>query len=724
MSSTNDSAIPQSALHKFLGNQGTPFDFNRYLLLFRRNLWLIAVIVCVAMAATYAWLSRQPKLYSSRAVVQVEQGEAKVLGSKVEEVQAQNLQAEDYIQTIVQSLTSNSVMVRAAQVIGLDKDPTLFPGVASGKTYTDDAIASQIRRRVAVSLRRNTRLIDVTAEDVKPQQASDIAGAVVQAYLRLTFEEQFKTSNQATQFLQEEADKLKKKLEGSERKLQEYKEQHNAVSLESSQDILTEKLKDLNGRSIEAKNNRIKLESDLDLIRKIPANDTDRMLQIGSVAAIPQVAAIRSQIVNAEADLAALQKRYLPLHPKYIGAVTQIQRLKESLVETLRNAGKILEAQYASAKDSEDKINVLLQEQENAALGLSKLAIPYNTLQREVDSDKAMYDALNTRIRETSISQGIEKSPFHLVESPLPGRYPVKPEMAKVLALAFVLSLALGVGIVVTVDSLDETLRSVDQAEQFLGLPTLAVIPEEPQRRGSMTSAFVRNDSRQAEGFRALRASLSMLGNDEESRRIFMVTSAVPSEGKSFSSLSLAQAFAMDGHRTLLVEGDMRRPSLYKAYPSLAKRDTAGVTDVLSGNTPLEEAMVDAPEENLSILFAGRAAPSPAELLSGKAFDRMIGQLREKFDRIVIDTAPVNAVSDTLTMISAAQYVVLIIRPAHTSKRAVARACHLIAKAKGVLAGFVLNRANFKVGSGYYYYYYGNKYSYKGYYRPTDRTTR
>src|SRR5258708_23233071 len=115
MSSTNDSAIPQSALHKFLGNQGTPFDFNRYLLLFRRNLWLIAVLVCVAMAATYAWLSRQPKLYSSRAVVQVEQGEAKVLGSKVEEVQAQNLQAEDYIHNIVHRLTSNSAILRAAQ---------------------------------------------------------------------------------------------------------------------------------------------------------------------------------------------------------------------------------------------------------------------------------------------------------------------------------------------------------------------------------------------------------------------------------------------------------------------------------------------------------------------------------------------------------------------------------------------------------------------------------
>jgi succinoglycan biosynthesis transport protein ExoP len=716
MSSMSDEpAIPQAALHKFLGNQGSAFDFSRYFLLFRRNLWLILVIVCVVMAATYAWLSRQPKLYASRAVVEVEQEEAKVLGSRVEDVQRQNLESDDYIQTIVQSLTSTSVMLRAAQILGLDKDPTLFPGVTAGKTYTEDAIAGQIRRRVGVSLRRNTRLIDITTEDVNPQRASNIAGAVEQAYLRQTFEEQFRTANQATQFLQEEADKLKKKLEESERRLQQYKEEHNAVSLETSENIITERLKDLNTRAIDAKNTRIKLESDLEMVRKIPANDTNRMLQIGSVGAIQQVSEIRAQIVNAEADLAALQKRYLPLHPKYIGAVTQIQRLKESLVETLRNAGKILETQYSSAKDSEDKLNAMLQEQENAALDLSKLAIPYNTLQREVDSDKAMYDALNTRIRETSISKGIEKSPFHLVEEPVPGNHPVKPEMTKVLGLAFVVSLALAIAMIVTIDSLDESLRSVDQAEEFLGLPALAVVPEEQSKQAG--SAFVRNDSRQAEAFRSLRTGLSMLGNDEEARRIFLMTSAVPSEGKSFSSLSLAHAFAMDGHRTLLVEADMRRPSLYKAFPKLAKRDTLGLTDVLSGNSVLDEVFVPAPEENLTLLFAGRAAPSPAELLSGRAFDKIIARLLNIFDRIVIDTAPINAVSETLTMISAAQYVVLVVRPAHTSKRAVARACHLIGKAKGVMAGFVLNRANFKIGSGYYYYYYGKKYSYKGYYQ-------
>src|SRR5258708_478281 len=713
----SDVALPKSVLHKFLQGQGLVFDFNRYLFLIQRRLWLVIVLVCLAMIGTFAWLSRQPKIYASRAVVQVEQEEAKVLGSKVEDVQSTNLTQGDLLQTIVQSVTSNSVMIGVAQILSLDKDSTLFPGVQNGKVYPEAAIASLIRQRVHVSLRRDTRLIDIVAEDTKPERARDIASAVFQSYLRLNFVQQYKTASQATQFLQEEADKLKKKLEASERQLQAYKEQHNAVSLENSENIISEKLKDLNSRAIDAKNSRIRLESDIDTLRKIPANDTARMLQIGSVAAIQQVSEIRNQIVTAEAELAALQKRYLPLHPKYIAAITQIQRLKQSLQETLRDAGKILETQYASAKDAEDKINALLKEQEQAALDLSKLAIPYNTLQREVDSDRAMYDALNTRIRETSISQGVEKSPFHMVEEPLAIYLPVKPEVWKGVAIAFVVSLAAGLALIITVDSLDETLRSVDQAEEFLGIPALAVVPEEANRVRRLGSAFARNDSRQAEAFRTLRASLSLLGNEDDARRVFLITSAVPGEGKSFSSISLAHSFAMNGYRTALIEGDMRRPSFYTAFPDIATRETLGLTDVLSGNCALNEALIPSPQENMMILFAGRKAPSPAELLAGRALDRAVETLRQDFDRIVIDTAPINAVSDTITMISAAQYVCLVVRPARTRKRAIARAIHLIEKAKGALAGFVLNRAKFSVGSGYYYYYYGNKYSEKSYYK-------
>ena len=714
-----DVGVQKSAALKFLQGQGVGFDFNRYFFLIRRRLWLLILIVCLGGLGALVFLLREPKVYASRAVVQVEQEEAKVLGSKVEAVQSDQLEAPDLMETIVESLTSNTVLIGVNQALGLDKDPFITkdpfnPPWVPEKPDTELTLADKLRKKITVTLRRDTRLIDIVAEHTDPVRARDMAAAVVHSYLHQTFEQQFKTLSEATSFLQEEADKLKMKLETSERQLQAYKEQHNAVSLENNEDIITAKLKELNSKAIEAKNHRIQLESDIETLRKIPPSDTERMLQIGSVTQISEVSNRLSLVTKAEADLAALQKRYLPLHPKYIAAVTQIQSLKQSLKDALRDAGKILETEYAAAKESEDKMNEALQDQEKEALGLSKLAIPYNTLQREVDSDKAMYDALQTRIRETSISQGVEKSPFHVIEEPMVTNKPVKPDIVKGVGIALAVSFAVGLTLIILMDYFDDTLRSVDQAEEFLGLPALAVIPEDP-RSGNLHTAFESKDSRQAEAFRNLRAAISLLGNDDEARRVFLITSAVPGEGKSFSSLSLAHSFALNGYRTLLIEGDLRRPTFQNAFRDLANQQKVGLTDVLSGNCRADEVTVQTQYENLSVIFAGRSAPHPAELLAANSLIDVISELKLHFDRIVIDTAPINAVSDTLTMIPAVQHVCLIVRPAKTRKSAINRAIHLIAKAKGNLAGFVLNRAKFTVGSGYYYYYYGKKYADKTY---------
>jgi polysaccharide biosynthesis transport protein len=706
--------VQKHLIRDFVQGAGKDFDIVRYYQLFLRHLWLVGLIVTVALIGTFAWLSRQPKEYGSRAVVLVEQQQRKIL-SNMEEVQPENLETEDYLNTVVQSLTSESLMLRVAHAIGLEKDPKIFPPQPDGKSYSDPAIAKAMRHRVAAALRRGTRLIDITVEDEYPERAKEIADTVVKEFFRQTFEQKYSVSRLASDFLQEQADKLKAKLDQSEEKLQAYKERNNAVSLEQNQNITVDKLKELNTRVTAAKDARIKVESDIEQLRRLKPDDVDGMLQISSVAAIPQVASVRTQIVQAEAELAALKKRYLPLHPTYIKAVTTIQRLKESLQETLRDAGKILATQYASARDTESKLTTALNEQEKAALDLSKLAIPYNVLEREVQSDRAMYDSLVARVRQTTISEGIEKNPFHVVEEPMASTVPVKPEKMKIMMIAFVFALIVAAVLVIILDSLDESLRSVDQAEQFLGLPALAIIPEE-QRPNSVMLPIMpillnySQTSRQAEAFRTVRASLSLLGG-ESSRRVFLFASALPAEGKTFCSVNTAMAFCVEGLRTVVVEADLRRPSLHKLFKGLADRNTPGLSDVLAGNEPLDTVIRPGPAENLSFLFAGRRSPNPAELLASKSFPLLIEALLERFDRVICDSAPINAVSDTLTLISAVQHVCLVVRPEKTPKRAIARACHLVDKAGGKLAGFLLNRVKFKYGSGrHYYYYYGDEY--------------
>jgi polysaccharide biosynthesis transport protein len=683
---------------------GGGLDFGYYLHLLLRYIWIFIAFVVAAVAVAMFLLFRQPEMYVATAVIQVEQQEQMVLRSE----EPVRLESPDYMTTVAATLTGDSFLVRVAKAAGLLNDPTFLP--PSAESYPDVVIADRMRRLVTANVRSEpklTRLIDISVTDTDPQRAQLIAETIVKEFMRRVIEQRMAVARVASDFLRDEADKLKTKLENSEQKLQQYKEEQDAVSLVNDQNITVERLKELNTQVGETKNLRIKLESDIELLRTIPPDDSDRMLQIPSVSAIPQVQAIRTQIVNAEAELAATQKRYGPQHPKNIQAVTQIRQLKESLKETLRNAGEILGTQYQSAKDAEQKLNEALAEQEKAALELNKIAIPYNVLQREVDSDRAMYDALNQRLRETNVSAGLETTPFRIVEEPMDAKPAGRP-LLKMLGLGLFLGVALGAGAIFGLDMLDSSLRYVDQAESFLKLPVLAVVSELEGHHGDrIPNVFASaNHGQQAEAFRSMRTALSLLG-DEAHRRKFLVTSAVPGEGKTFCAFNAAMAFALEGQKTVLVDADLRMPAVHRIFSdSEGARRHLGLSDYLAGNTNLDGIIIAGPQENLSAICAGNKTTNPGELLGADAFVTLMKALVEKFDRVIIDSAPVNAVSDTLRITPLVDYVCLTVRAAKTPKKALARGRKLIENARGKLAGFILNRVHLGRDSAYYFYHY------------------
>ena len=703
-------------MRDFVRGGGKELDFTRYFHLFRRNLWLVVLIVLVACGAMYAWLLQQPPQYASKSVVQLENEQQRVLG-KVEDVQPQVLTTDDYFNTVAQSFNSETLMLRVARATGIDKDPKIFPPLPDGKTYSDKAIASTMLKRISAELRRATRLIDITVLDEQPARANLVAQAVVTEFIRQAVEQQYNVSQMASKFLQEEANKLKSKLETDEQQLQAYKERYDALSLEKTENITVEQLKDLNARAMGAKNDRIKLEADMEQVKRTSPSDTEGLLQISSVQTIPQVAEIQAQLNAAKTEMRQLMNADLSAYkkpqsqPKYIRAQDSLQQLQAQLGATLQNARKLLAARLKTAKDTEDKLNAAFHEQEQAALDMNRIGIPYNVLQREVDSERSMFDALMTRVRETTISSEIKSSPFHIIQEPIVSVWPVKPEKLKMMLVALVFGLVLSGVMLVVMDSLDNTLRSVDQAEEFLGVPALGAVPEEKLRKRAKHPFVVVDSpqSRQAEAFRFIRTSISLLG-PESSRRVFLMTSAVSEEGKSFSALNTAAAFAIEGLKTVVVEADLRRPSFWKVLPKMANKKTPGLSDYLSGRAPLEAVLRQSPVPNLSVIFAGQTAHHPAELLGSGTFSTLIEYLKESFDRVIFDSPPINAVSETLNLIKLVQYVCLVVRPGKTPKKAIARACALVEKAGGKMAGLFLNRVNFRIGAAESYYYYGQRY--------------
>jgi capsular exopolysaccharide synthesis family protein len=748
---------PPARLHAAMDRMENLFDFRRLWNLVLSRWWIIALIVGFATLATLGYLFNATKIYESRAVLQVQQQEQQVVN--IDGVREDNPSTLDYVNSVVQALTSRNLLLRVIEANNLRNNEVFAP--PREQPYSDVELADLLEEKVAVKLRRLTRLVEITVQDPDPELARTLAASFVKEFLRENFAQKMTVTQVANDFLQEEAEKLKAKLEESERKLQAYKENNQAVSLDERQNIIVEQLKEINTKVTEAQSERMKLEADIEQVREIGNNPED-LMRIGSVAELPQVKEARELLVEAESELAQLQDRYLHKHPKHIAAVRKVESLRDSLNRNLFKAGDILGRQYAAAQQTEAKLSEALQNQENTALDLNNLAIPFNVLQREVETDRALYESVITRMKETAVTSGIEQAPFTLIEEPMVASKPSKPRMLRTLALALVLSSLLAVGGLVLYDNLDTSLRSIDDAEAALELSSLAGIPDHrPAGLARLKQAAAREKSavpdrlekaRQlaaqaraggvaasdlqelvkpapdqrtsremypiatiddpasslAESYRTLRANLAMLG-PEENRRILLYVSAIPEEGKTYTSLNTAVVLAQQGHKTLIVDADLRRPSMHKALLGAAQ-PPPGLTDVFTGNARLEEVVIPTTVPNLYFLSAGTRAPNPAELIASADVRFLVQQLGDIFERVVFDSAPVNAVSDTLTIAPHVHKTILVVRSGKTPRKAVNRALMLLRKSGAKVAGFVLNRLPTGRTAGYYYYYYGDKY--------------
>ena len=687
-------------------------NLQHYLFLFLRYSWLIILIAAAVVAGTWAWLGKQAPVYASRAVLQVEMEQAKVVD--IEDVKENRVTGIDAVNTVIQTLTNNTVMLGVAKATGRSEEWAARDPSGKITPSMESALAASVRSQLTVGLRRGTRLIDIVAEDNNPEKAQSLARAVVSEFLDLQLSDRSSVSRDANLFLVSEANKLKNQLEESEAKLAQYRIDNNAVSVKDQQNIVVQRLSALSAEVTGANAQRAALESDLAALKDIKTTSTEGLLKLSSVANLPEVAQLRTNLSTRDADFSAVTERYLELHPKYKAAQGAAAEAREKLRTAVASAGDTLRQQYNTFSETEQKLKDMLKDQETKALQLDQLSIPYNVLQREAATDRTLYETILTRLKETDVTQGLTKTPYKLTEEPLINPIPVRPNKTKTLLTAGLLALAAGAGLILLLDRLDSSIRTVDDAERSLELPVLAAVPDADLTKLSKGGITIIEDSgsSQAEAFRTLRASLSLLG-EEDQRRLILVTSAIPSEGKTFTSINLAAAFATQGLSTLLVDADLRRPALSATLLDRDERkltEYRGLTDVLSSLCLPEEAIRPTAVPLLSLLPSGRRAPNPAELLAQVSMEKLLKLLTAKYDRVVIDSAPINAVSDSLGLAPRVHAVCLVLRFGKTPRRAIQRALTLLQKSGARMAGLVMNRMPSSRGASYYYYYYGDPY--------------
>ena len=660
--------------------------------------WLFAVPLVIGLGLAFWYLKSSARIFAATTTLQVEeedQKRVKIAGDR----RLDGMAGMEMLKTIEQNLMSPALMLRLATDPALRADPAFLPDVP--RDASDARFQAALTAELNVEIRKGTRLIDVTAEDRSPAMAQKIADRIVAEFVSSTAEARVQSTQESHEFLRAEADRIGTALAASEKTLQKYKEQNRAVALEEKQNTVGERLRELSAKVTAARAERLKIEADRAQVQRLAGQPPEQLLALGSVANAPGIVELQRRISEKEAEISALSLRYKAEHPKYIQAATALTELRAELGESLRKAADLVTTAWEAARANETNLDEAFAAQEKIALELSNIGIPYAALLREVESDRALYDSLLARLKETGVSQGVSRYALQIIAPAELPEKPIRPNKRIVLLLAIGAAMAAGCTGAVGAHFFDTTLKTVDEAEAALGLRALGAIPLRRKTKPEDARWLMVSEPQSAatEAFRALRTSLVFA---TVNARTVLFTSAIPGEGKTFCAINHAVSLAQQGLRTLLIDADLRLPSI---GPILLRKDDApGVTDVLRKKCSFGDAIRFTEIENLSVLPAGLRVSNPAELIAGSSIAALIEQAAGRFDRVIIDTAPVHAVAETLLLVPHAAAVCLVVRAAATPRAVVARALQRVRESGGRVAGIILNGLPTRHG-GYHYHY-------------------
>lgn len=689
-------------------------QFRRIVQVLIERLWVIVLVLVLSLLAAFIYLRKAPRIYQAKATVEVANQQPQIVN--VAQVMQQDLKSQEVLNTIVDKLRSPPLLARVVEsndLVGVFRN-------SDGVVMTnEDAIVAVLGKDVTTTLRRLTRLIDIKVLNTNPKLAALIANSIVEQYLSQNAEIYSDTSKGAYGGLKNEAKKLQEQLTDSEQKLQNYQQQVGSVSISQNQDALVARLQIYYSQLSQARMDTLKAKAQYDQITNVlgqpgpQSNRVNELLLLPQLDSNPMVAQARQDYIQAKDNFSMTKLRYKWRHPNYQLASNMVVSAREELIREAMRMEESRRMAYDLARMTEKSMEQALAQAEQKALDVSSQAIQFNLLSREVDTDQALFSAVLNRLKETSVAQNFQPEDLRLIQAAAIPNVPVSPRLLVVLALALFVGVGGGCMVALGLNTLDLSIQSQEDAETALRQPVLSVVTnlKELQKKEEKLLPIGEAGSVGAEAFRTLRTVLvTNNGNGDAQQRSFLITSAFSGEGKTFCAINFAHALASTGLKTLIIDADLRRPSVEK-YLNGSTEDHPGLTDLLEGRVKLRDVVRQKDgAENLWWLPAGADTPQPAELLGRGGFKQVLDDALNHFDRVVIDSAPVCLVSDTLLIAPKVNTTVLVIRSHKTPRHPIRRGLALLENAGARLSGLVLNAFPLHRG-GYYDHYY-----YHGYY--------
>ena len=573
----------------------------------------------------------------------------------------------------------------------------------------EDIIARMISGGLKVTPVPNTKILSISYTSKNPALAQMIANEVVKGYQNEMLEIKLASSNYSLQWMTDKAQGEKEKLERSERELQKYMRDNDLVTVENKLTVYPQKLQEFSSQLSRAEAERKEKETLLAQIEKV-GKDFDKLEKIPVFADSAVLKDQREEIYKARQKIKELSKKYGPKHPLMIKANDEIAILQneknfeiQRIIDSTRNS-------FELAASKEKNIKDLLQETKNEVLNLNEKFIQYSILQREVDSNRLLYDTLQTNIKKAGVTEQSQSVDIWVIKAADFPSGPSHPNKRRTLMLAVVLGLAAGVGLAFLIEYLDNTIKSEVELEKRYGKTVLGSVELVDAKEHSIESYIVKQPlSPLAESYRLIRSGL-LLSSAESPPSSILVTSMGKGEGKTTTTINIARVLAQDDRKVVVVDCDLRRPRTHSLF---GVDNKTGMSDYLTGNSN-NVKIITVPGENLSLITSGPIPPNPSELLSSKKMKNLVEKLTTRFDFVLLDSPPIQSVTDSLALASIAEGTIVLVQYGKTTYDMLRSGMKKLTDVNANILGFVLNSLKHSGKSRYYYY------GYSGYYAKDD----
>ncbi|MEM9016901.1 MAG: polysaccharide biosynthesis tyrosine autokinase, partial [Verrucomicrobiota bacterium] len=656
-------------------------DVGRLIQVVRRRLWLAALIAAGFVATALAYVYLAPKTYQSHAVIYVDPKNEGAVFDGLKGVKQASWETLDALKSMAEGIRNGTVILRVVDQLDLRNDPDFLKPREGG--YSDAEIVELLSRKVDAELRRGTRLIDVSVKDRSPRRAQMMTAAFIEEFQGLIREQNVLAAEKSRGILQEEADSQLERFLEAENQLQDFRLEHADLALDNNTDFVSQKLADLDRMLSDAANETLIRRTEFEQSKGITPEEIERVLEIGGYGAQEHVQKLILARNQKRAEFRKIQTQFKPSHQTYQSYQADLEGLEEQVSAVAEGVKESIEKAYSRASEHEAELRRTVQEQKRTLIEVDGVGKEFRSLQGKVDAAYATYQRLLDRINDTDVTKGIDESTIRTFSEPLVPSKAVAPKKKVTVIAAGFFGTMFGLAVVLGMGLLDRTLNSRNQVESTLGLSVLAEIPKAFGGNWDLRdSVFVSREpsSMISEGVRSLRTSLSA-----HSPRSVMITSASPGEGKSFCAANLAVLQANMGYRTLLVDADFCQPRMAELFVD-PLRGKAGAGSLVSQNLCQDTIVKD-----LFLLSCGRYTSNTGEPMSGEIFAKMLNEAYTAFDCVIIDTSPLNVVSDGLTYSRHADSVVLVVKAGETRADSATRAIRELQRMRSNLVGCVLN---------------------------------